>query len=275
MILSKILRFSLFLLTIPPDFTTPPTTVPEELYNAFTLNGAIPVVNIYHNDSYSSDQPLVYTYEQIQDFEIKAKAKQTYYYGAMDTYLYNALDKYISRISNKNVAVIGSVTPWYESILLSYGAHPTTIEYNKIISKDPRLEILTISEYEANPRLFDAILSVSSLEHDGLGRYGDPINPEGDLSWMNKAKKMLKKDGLLFLSVPIGQDCLVWNLHRIYGNLRLKALLKGWKIIEFFGFTPEDLKREDFWGSHQPVFVLQPNKYALLEFFDYSKSFLK
>ena len=43
-----------------------------------------------------------------------------------------------------------------------------------------------------------------SFDHDGLGRYGDPLNPAGDIDAMKMVSCVLKKDGLLFLTVPIG-----------------------------------------------------------------------
>jgi hypothetical protein len=238
----------------------PPEHIPPELYDEFTFNGAIPVVYSYANSSYSSDHPVVYSLEQLQDYMERAREKQTMYYGATDKYLYSALEKYIACIADKDVAILGSTIPWYESILLSYGAHPTTIEYNKIVTTDPRLTVVTVDEFDENPRLFDAVLSISSFEHDGLGRYGDPIRPNGDLEAMEKTKKMLKDGGLLFLAVPVGQDCIVWNLHRVYGPLRLKALLKGWRIVEYFGFTSENFYKDGSSGGHQPVFVLTPIK---------------
>ena len=238
--------------------SAPPTTIPAELYNDFTHNGTIPVIYKYSDDSYSSDQPIIYTHNQIQNFIKLARKKKTNYYGTTDTYLFSAFQQYLASIYDKKVAVIGSRIPWYESILLAYNASPVTIEYNQIISQDPRLEIMTVAGYEANPRQFDAIVSISSMEHDGLGRYGDPINPFGDLEAMGKMKKMLKEGGLLFLAVPVGKDCLVWNLHRVYGKLRLKALLKGWEIVGTFGFSAKDLEVDAWEIVHQPVLVLRP-----------------
>lgn len=239
-------------------FCEPLRQIPKELFNAFTMDGQIPVVYKYRNDSYSSDAPIIFTSQEINHYLEKAGARENYYYEVTDTYLYAALDQFKDQIAHKNVAVIGTVIPWYESILLSYSAYPTTIEYNKIISEDPRIEVMTVEEYKANPKTFDVLLSISSIEHDGLGRYGDPINPLGDLETMEKFKKMLPKGGLLFLSVPVGQDCLVWNLHRIYGKLRLTALLQGWRVLGYFGFSSDDLGQYRPILTHQPVFVLTP-----------------
>lgn len=236
----------------------PPQDIPSSLFSQFTLDGAIPVQSWYLNNSYSSNTPLLYTKEAIQTGIEQALKKKTNYYGDTDTYLYSAFDKYRSSVQDKSVAVLGSVIPWYESIVIAYGGNPTTIEYNKIISLDPRLEAMTVEEYDAHPKQFDALISISSFEHDGLGRYGDPINPCGDLKAMQRAKEMLKEDGLLFLAVPVGQDCLTWNAHRIYGKIRLKLLFTGWTVVTSFGFNERDFQRPLGNAGHQPVFVLKP-----------------
>lgn len=61
--------------------------------------------------------------------------------------------------------------------------------------------------------------------HPPPGRYGDPLNPDADLEAMAKARSILKPGGLLFLTVPVGPDVLVFNLHRRYGPARLPLLL--------------------------------------------------
>lgn len=257
--------FTSLLILIQMLFSTvinaePPREIPQELFDAYTCNGAIPVLYGYRDDSYSASQPLLYTLEEVDRYIALAKGRKTMYYGKTDEFLYQALDRYAPSLAGKDVAVIGSTIPFYESIVLAYGGYPTTIEHNKIISTDPRLELLTPEEYDAAPRLFDAVLSISSFEHDGLGRYGDPINPNGDLEAMEKAKGMLKEGGVLFLAVPVGKDCLVWNLHRVYGEIRLQALLKGWRIIGYYGFMSQDLYKEASYQVHQPIFVLTPLK---------------
>lgn len=251
-ILSFVLLFSIVL-------ATPPARIPEQLRDEFTMGGKIPIANWYRDDSYSSDKPIIFTKAEIDDLIRMADSRQSHYYGATDDYLFAAFDTFQDAIKNKNVAVIGTIIPWYESILLSYGAHPTTIEYNKIISEDPRIKVMTVQEYSEQPKKFDALVSISSIEHDGLGRYGDPINPNGDLETMRKAKEMLNPGGLLFLAVPVGSDYLVWNVHRVYGELRLRELLKDWRIIGHFGFSESDFERDGaLHYFHQPVFVLQP-----------------
>ena len=50
---------------------------------------------------------------------------------------------------------------------------------------------------------FDAIVSVSAIEHIGLGSYNnDPKDPDGDTKTMRLAYKWLKPGGWMYLDVP-------------------------------------------------------------------------
>lgn len=244
--------FVLILLNIRAE---PPREIPTELYEEFTLHGSVGVSHWYWDGSYSPEEPKVYTREMIEGYLERIARKEQNYYLTTDTWLYLALEKYIDCIEGKSVAIMGSVVPWYESIVIHYGGHPTIIEYNKIISEDERIKVMTVEEYKKNPIVFDVIISISSFEHDGLGRYGDPIDPYGDLKAMENAKKMLKDDGVMFLAVPIGEDHLWWNAHRIYGRIRFPRLIRGWSVIDSFGFQEENFDVHDR-GGHQPIFVL-------------------
>lgn len=238
---------------------TPPRIVPEELLEAYTWKGEIPVwYGYYFDNSYSPLEPLIYTQEVVNQYILDALRKVTKYYGATDTYLYEAIDETIGSFRGKSVGVLGSVTPWYESIVIAYGGRPVTIDYNSIQSLHPRLTTLTVQEYDQNPTQFDYLFSISSFEHDGLGRYGDPLNPTGDKEAMEKAKKMLKPGGLLFLAVPVGKDAIIWNAHRVYGENRLPFLLEGWEVVATVGFQEADFQKHSYYGMHQPLFVLRP-----------------
>ena len=55
------------------------------------------------------------------------------------------------------------------------------------------------------------------VEHIGLGRYGDPIDPEADLKAARELGRVLAINGNLFFVVPIGHEAKIqFNAHRIY-----------------------------------------------------------
>ena len=87
-----------------------------------------------------------------------------------------------------------------------------------------------------------------------LADMGIRLIPRGDLIAMEKTKKMLATEGLLFLNVPVGIEAIWWNAHRVYGPLRLPLLLAGWEMLDSFGFQQSNFFEPD---PTQPVFVLR------------------
>lgn len=192
----------------------------------------------------------------IEDYRAKIRRKEVNYYGMTDTWLYAALE--LCPIRGLEVAIMGSTQPWYESMVLEYGGKPVTIEYNLPNYNHPEMKEILIQDYWKNPTPFDVAFSISSFEHDGLGRYGDPLNPNGDLRAMKEMKKIVKPSGLLFLAVPIGVDKIVWNAHRIYGTARLPLLLEGWTLEGCVGMEDDFLLRDTGQsGAYQPILVLR------------------
>ncbi len=71
------------------------------------------------------------------------------------------------------------------------------------------------------------------VEHVGLGRYGDPIDPDGDLKAINELKRVLVKGGSLLFVVPIGRPRIQFNAHRIYSYDQITDYFSGFKLKEF------------------------------------------
>jgi SAM-dependent methyltransferase len=61
----------------------------------------------------------------------------------------------------------------------------------------------------------DSLSCLHALEHFGLGRYGDPIDPEGVERGLANLACLLREDGVFYLSVPIGSSRVEFNAHRI------------------------------------------------------------
>ena len=134
-------------------------------------------------------------------------------------------------------------------------------QYYRLTYDHPNITTVIVKDTDIKTKYhahFDVALSLSSFDHDGLGRYGDPIDPDADLLAMQTVKEVLKPGGTLFLTVPIGQDVVVWNLHRRYGKLRLPRLLHGWEEVECIGWREELLDQPaPYTLAYEPVFVLR------------------
>ena len=69
----------------------------------------------------------------------------------------------------------------------------------------------------ADKEITDSLSCLHTIEHFGLGRYGDPINPAGYIVGFNNLIEMLKPNGVLYISFPIGTTNEVhFNAHRVF-----------------------------------------------------------
>ena len=244
----------------------------EQVKKDFTMDDSIPIHHVYANESQFSKNPPVWQKEDIDNTLDGIKNHLPYYdlipnmrsYHDPRTvmYLIAAIQKY--SIKDKDVLVIGSLKPWLEVICLSHNAKSvTTVDFNPPISHHPRIK--TISVNELNPDIkYDIVLSFSSLEHDGLGRYGDPMHPDGDIERMKVIATLLNPiSGLMFLGVPMGPDYMVYNIHRIYGRKRFPLLTQDFTIMDVFhNMSLEEIydnKHCDIIAPSHPWIILRPN----------------
>jgi hypothetical protein len=63
----------------------------------------------------------------------------------------------------------------------------------------------------------DSVSCLHAIEHFGLGRYGDPIDPLGHQKGFSNLVAMLESGGTLYMSFPIGrQNEVHFNAHRVF-----------------------------------------------------------
>jgi len=80
----------------------------------------------------------------------------------------------------------------------------------------------------------DSLSCLHTIEHFGLGRYGDPIDTSGHLKGLSQMKRMVKPGGLFYLSTPIGPQRVEFNAHRIFAAATmLEWFSDGWQIEKF------------------------------------------
>ncbi len=74
-----------------------------------------------------------------------------------------------------------------------------------------------------------------TIEHIGLGRYGDPIDGLGDLKAIKELKRVTAENGSLIIVVPIGKPKIEFNAHRIYSYEQIMSYIEDseFKLKEF------------------------------------------
>jgi len=227
-----------------------PEEIPLSLVSDFTMGGKVALKRYSNgllNATYLEEGTgprLIWTEKLITDQVQQARLgelKGTY--GKAET---QRLRRAIAaaNVWGMSALVIGSENPWVEALLLEAGvANVTSLEYSEIRSEHPQLRTLTPVRFRADSHLmpYDLIVTFSSLEHPGLGRYGDSLNPWGDLIAVARGWCVAKPGAKLIIAVPtVKRDAIVWNAHREYGPLRYPHLVTNWKLIwaEGRGYQP-------------------------------------
>jgi len=79
----------------------------------------------------------------------------------------------------------------------------------------------------------ESMSSLHAVEHFGLGRYGDTVDPEGCFRTMRELCRVLKPGGHLYFSVPIGRERLQFNAQRIFSPLTILDNFNSLKLLSF------------------------------------------
>lgn len=102
----------------------------------------------------------------------------------------------------------------------------------------------------------DIVCLISTLEHVGLGRYGDPYDVDGDIKTMRQAKRILNPGGHVILTIPYGYPTVVFNLHRVYDQGRFNKLIEGFKpILLKYSLLGKETNRKEVEGKKVTKFI--------------------
>lgn len=93
-----------------------------------------------------------------------------------------------------------------------YDYRPAKLSLSNL--KSSHADLTNLENFKDN-----SIISLScmhTIEHVGLGRYGDPVDVEGDIKAINELKRVCAIGGSILFVVPVGKERIQFNAHRIY-----------------------------------------------------------
>ena len=132
---------------------------------------------------------------------------------------------------------IGSYLKWQIGIASNY---PLTIVDIRNIYCD--IDFPTLEKVKADAKdlsifhddSFDIVSSLCSIEHFGLGRYGDEFDLEADTKAISEMRRVLRKRGWLIFSTIVKKPppCICYNAQRIYTLDMVYEFMSGMKLIE-------------------------------------------
>jgi hypothetical protein len=111
------------------------------------------------------------------------------------------------------------------------------VDYRPLPARCQGMESVA-GDIAALPFADNSLTSLSCLhvaEHIGLGRYGDPLNPDGTRMAAKELARVLAPGGSLFFGLPVGVERTCFNAHRVHAPETICSYFDGLELIEFSG----------------------------------------
>lgn len=119
--------------------------------------------------------------------------------------------------------------------ILSQFARGVSIDFRPM---DSQLEGLEVVKGSATALPFadgevPCISSMCVLEHIGLGRYGDPLDPLGTRRAVSEISRVLKSGGVVIFSVPVARHSLIeFNANRRFALAEAESFFPEWTVVD-------------------------------------------
>ncbi len=142
--------------------------------------------------------------------------------------------KWIHQRQPINHLDVGSRVDGFIANLLTF-MEVTVLDVREGTVKIPGLNFLVGNAQEPLRNLegkFASVSSLHSIEHFGLGRYGDPLDFEGHIKGLINISKCVQLNGHLYISFPVGNPRIEFNAQRIIDPHWAEQLLGNFDLEE-------------------------------------------
>lgn len=132
----------------------------------------------------------------------------------------------VRRCAPGTILDVGSYRAWLAGLMAHYRV--TTVDVRERHSDLANETCVTqdVRYLTLESESVDMVTTLHTIEHFGLGRYGDEFDPDGDCKAVKSLLHMIRPGGRFLFSVPVtaGTPCLAFNSHRIYSL----DMVRGW-----------------------------------------------
>lgn len=188
--------------------------------------------------------------------------------------------KRINRLSPERHLDVGSRIDGFIAHLASFrevdviDIRPSNISLPSIRFKQlDMMDSAQVQRFIESEGMYESISCLHSIEHFGLGRYGDTLKVDGWRDGLKNLCALTELDGVLYLSCPIGRERVEFNAHRVFDPFTiLKAAEEyGCVLVDFLlirskgGLEMQELPILDLLhyasvnNYHLGIFILRKN----------------
>ncbi len=138
--------------------------------------------------------------------------------------------------------------------------------YGERLPSSIKFSVDDITASKFSGEFFDIVTCVSTIEHIGLGAYGDPKHNNGDREAMDEMKRIVKPSGVILLTTQVGREyAFLPNApearERVYDEEALSRLLEGLDIENeaYYSFS------DGHWQNDRvKAFARDPEHYGIV-----------
>ena len=164
---------------------------------------------------------------------------------------------------------IGSRMDGFIAHLLSFDQKTVVADVRESEYIHPKLtslvvDLTDIAQVSSINRKFKSISCLHTIEHFGLGRYGDKIDPLGHYNGLKNISYLLDPDGIMYLSHPTGFSRTEFNGHRVINTLDMIEIFDDLKL------KPISLNIVDDEGNLKPNVILSDFHNVDTKMFNYA-----
>lgn len=125
-----------------------------------------------------------------------------------------------------SITLISAISAWVPTLFVDY--RPLKVNIKGFSSIAGELVNLPFAS-----RSIPSMSSLHVIEHVGLGRYGDGIDPHGSVKAARELIRVLAPGGRLLLSAPIGRERVQFNAHRIFAPGTVLSMFGELELVDF------------------------------------------
>ena len=198
-------------------------------------------------------------YPALSDFEDAAGALGVYFHQdlwAARNVFAQQPDSHVD-IGSRIDGFVGHLLVFMDVSIVDVRAMPSSVDGLSFVQADAtRME-----QFETDS--IDSLSSLHAAEHFGLGRYGDPVDPDACFVYMRALQRVLAVGGRLLFSVPIGPEGVHFNAHRVFAPQTVIDTFDRLSLVSFSAVQDRDRLIE---GADPERYLAERYKVGLFEF---------